>query len=233
MLRESLVAALVASDAVDIVGVAADGREAAEQAARTGADVVVVHDDCVDPTAVETIALVREKTGARVVLLADADDEALLVDALEAGAGGFLTTGSTVEDLVAAVRAVLHGELLVPSRMLGGLFARVARRQREEQVESRLVRLLTPREREVLVLLAGGANSQEIAETLDISPQTARTHLQKVMKKMGVHSRLQAAVIAVRAGLAPDTSPADRRVEPRPEEGSSESLLLAGLGGGG
>jgi DNA-binding NarL/FixJ family response regulator len=136
-----------------------------------------------------------------VVVGAEDDDEELLLEALAAGVTGYVTRSATVADLVEALRAVHRGETSVPARMLGGLLAGVARRRRDHERVDRLLDLLTPRELEVLQLLATGATNQQIADALNISAQTAKTHVQKVMKKLGVHSRLQAVVLATDGGL--------------------------------
>jgi DNA-binding NarL/FixJ family response regulator len=136
-----------------------------------------------------------------VVVGDEEDDEELLLEALAAGVNGYVTRSASVSDLVDAVRAVHRGETAVPTRMLGGLLAGVARRRRDHDKVDRLLDLLTPRELEVLRLLATGATNQGIADELGISAQTTKTHVQKVMKKLGVHSRLQAVVLATDGGL--------------------------------
>jgi DNA-binding NarL/FixJ family response regulator len=173
------------------------------EASTEGGDVLVVSSRHGAERLVETVRAASPAEGDRwvVVVGAEDDDEELLLEALAAGVTGYVTRSATVADLVEALRAVHRGETSVPARMLGGLLAGVARRRRDHERVDRLLDLLTPRELEVLQLLATGATNQQIADALNISAQTAKTHVQKVMKKLGVHSRLQAVVLATDGGL--------------------------------
>ena len=98
------------------------------------------------------------------------------------------------------MRALHRGEMLVPPRMLGNVFAQLIWHRKEHENVARKVARLTPREREVLWLLAEGSGNEAIGNALHISPQTARTHIQRVIKKLGVHSRLEAAVLVTQNG---------------------------------
>jgi len=104
-----------------------------------------------------------------------------------------LTKESPLSELIYASRAIDRGETVVPPRMLGPLLTRLIHRRSERDDAMRRVSLLTRREREVLALLAEGADNGGIAAALVISPETARTHIQNVLNKLGVHSRLEAA----------------------------------------
>jgi two-component system, NarL family, nitrate/nitrite response regulator NarL len=103
--------------------------------------------------------------------------------------------------LIEAVRAVGRGETMIPSRMLGSLISSLVRRRRGRDRAGRIAGSLTRREREVLFLLADGADNDGIAQALVISPQTVRTHIQNVLSKLGVHSRLEAASFVIRNDL--------------------------------
>jgi DNA-binding NarL/FixJ family response regulator len=115
--------------------------------------------------------------------------------ALESGAAGFVTRAGPLGDLITAIRSVHRGEAMVPPMMLGPLLAALIRRRREQAVVLQRISMLTRREREVLVLVCRGADSRTIAEALVISPETARTHVQNVLSKLGVHSRIEAAAL--------------------------------------
>src|SRR5919106_687622 len=138
-------------------------------------------------------SLFRE--AVKVVLESESDVEVVAEarDGLEAGASGYLTKESPLAELIDAARAIHRGETLIPRRMLGALLARLIRRRREQDEALRRMSKLTRREKEVLALLAGGGDNDAIAQALVISPQTARTHIQNVLGKLGVHSRLEAA----------------------------------------
>jgi DNA-binding NarL/FixJ family response regulator len=98
-------------------------------------------------------------------------------------------------ELITAIRALYRGEAMVPPMMLGPLLAALIRRRREQAAIMQRLSGLTRREREVLLLVCRGADSRTIAEELVISPETARTHVQNVLSKLGVHSRLEAAAL--------------------------------------
>jgi two-component system nitrate/nitrite response regulator NarL len=91
--------------------------------------------------------------------------------------------------------------MIIPRRMLGALLGRLIKRRREQDEALRLMSKLTPREREILGLLSKGSDNHMIARELVISPETARTHIQKVLTKLGVHSRLEAAAFVVKNGI--------------------------------
>ena len=127
-----------------------------------------------------------------------------MMEAMEAGASGYLTEGAALGDLVDATKAVFRGEALVPPRLLATLLNKLIRHRRERDEAIFLLSQLTRRERQVLAMLARGADNRAIAEALAISPDTARTHIQNLLGKLGVHSRLEAAAFAVRKGLHED-----------------------------
>ncbi len=121
--------------------------------------------------------------------------------AIEAGAGGVLHKSTPIKDIIGAVRRLKAGEaLLSPGEVIEML--RVVSREREEKREAlRVIEKLTSREREILRALAEGLESREIAEKLNITVETERTHMVNILSKLGVHSRLQALVFAARHGL--------------------------------
>ena len=127
-----------------------------------------------------------------------------LVAALRAGAAGFLTGRSALEELIEATRAVHRGEVLVPRRMLRSLLDDLLGLQ-SQQEGTWLLQRLTRREREVLALLSVGSKNEAIAEALVISPHTARTYVRSIFSKLGVHSRNEAAQLALRGEIAGPT----------------------------
>jgi DNA-binding NarL/FixJ family response regulator len=206
LFREALSAALSIHPDLEVVAVAGDGVEAVAQASRSEPEVAVLAADLPRYDGVRAAGLIRERLpSCRIVILAEASDHETLADAVHAGANGYLTKASPLTDLVDAIRAVHRGDTLVPATMLGELLARLIDRRREQDEAMRRIRRLTPREREVLALLANGGDNDSIAAALVISPQTARTHIQNVLVKLGVHSRLEAAALAIQNGLPDGT----------------------------
>lgn len=124
-----------------------------------------------------------------------------LLAAMEAGADGYLVQDLDVPQLVETLHAVLRGEAYVPVTMLGGLLHDLVQRRRDRSAGERRLDRLSRREREVLALLAGGRDVASIAAELVISVQTARTHIQNVMTKLEVHSRLEAVAFAREHGI--------------------------------
>lgn len=125
----------------------------------------------------------------------------MLLEVLDAGANGYLTRDAPLAELIRATRAVHGGETLVPPKMLGPLLSSLLRRKRDQDRAFERLARLTVREREVLALLAQGSDNDGIARALVISPQTARTHIQNILGKLEVHSRLEAAAFVTRSGL--------------------------------
>jgi DNA-binding NarL/FixJ family response regulator len=138
--------------------------------------------------------------GASVLVLHTRSDLTVLVSCLEAGALGFQTKDLDLEGLVAAVTAVAAGEAVVPRQLLGGLLRNLIDRRRQDDDRIRRYNSLTRREREILVLLGRGMDQDGIAQELVISPQTARTHIQNILTKLQVHSRMEAVTFAHELG---------------------------------
>jgi two-component system NarL family response regulator len=174
--------------------------------------------------------MIREAVpSCRVLILAGQADLRSLMDSLEAGADGYLTKDRPLADLVDAVRALGRGESVVPPTMLGKLIDRLLHRRREQDDAFRRLAQLSRREREVLALLAAGCDNNAIAQTLIISPQTARTHIQNVLKKLRVHSRLEAAAFVRRNRLLDELT--DSHDGPRRAAEAVDPGSLAAAGG--
>ena len=202
LFREAVRSVLEAEPDLDVVAEARDGLQAVAEAERSQPDVVLLDASLPNCDGIRATELIRDRVPAsRVLILCGEEDGRVLVDALEAGANGFLSKGSPLSELIDAARALFRGEILIPPKMMGGLLARLIRRRREQDDAHRRLSRLTRREQEVLRLLASGADNDGIAQALVISPQTARTHVQNVLGKLGVHSRLEAAAFVTRSGL--------------------------------
>lgn len=181
---------------------ATDGLGAVAAAEEFRPDVAVLSTGLGAVDGVQASCMISEQVPeCRVILLAAAEDQRLLTDGLGCGASGYLTKESSLQELIAAVRAVARGETQIPSPMLGPLLNELLeRRQSHDQALERFMKL-SRREREVLGLLARGAGTSAIADQLFISSETARTHVQNILGKLGVHSRLEAASYVVENGL--------------------------------
>lgn len=140
----------------------------------------------------------QESPTTKVVIMTAHDDERLLVEAVEAGASGFLGKDEPADQVLAAAKAAAEGEVLIDLGMLARLLHQVTR-EREEQREVRArFATLSEREREILHHVARGERNDDIAAALFISPQTVQTHVRNVLGKLEVHSKLEAVALAVR-----------------------------------
>ncbi len=202
LFREAMRAVLDNEADVRVVAEAEDGIEAISLAERRRPDVALLAVDLPNTDGIHATEAIRERVPAcRVLVLTDEEDLGKLLEVLEAGASGYLTKRCPLAQFIASTRAIHGGEMIVPPRMLGGLLARLIAGQRERDTAVRQLSRLTPREREVLALLARGADNEAIAESLVISPETARTHVSNLLGKLEVHSRLQAAAFVTENGL--------------------------------
>jgi DNA-binding NarL/FixJ family response regulator len=187
----------------EVVAEASNGAEALERVERTQPHVAVLDIDLPGGDGCHTTSRIKERAAAcRVLILSPREDYRSLIEALDAGASGYLTKEALLSDLIYATRAVHRGETLVPPRMLGPLLTSLLHWKNDLDRRYELISKLTPREREVLALLAGGADNEAISGMLAISPQTARTHIQNILEKLHAHSRLEA--VAYVRGEAPD-----------------------------
>ena len=136
----------------------------------------------------------------KVVIMTAHDEDRLLVEAVEAGASGFLGKDEAADELLAAAKAAAEGEVLIDPATLTRLLAQVARERAAERDAQMLLDDLTEREREILQLLAQGMRNDGIAAKLYISPQTVQTHVRNILGKLRVHSKLEAVAFAVKYG---------------------------------
>jgi len=200
LVRTGLRMILAAEDDLTVVGEAKDGREAIDLARSLSPDVVLMDIRMPGIDGIEATRQITRSLGAvRVVMLTTFDRSQLVYDSLLAGASGFLLKDAPSAQLVGGVRAVARGEeLLAPAitRRLIEEFTRVGRQGPPEGYAE-----LTDRESEVLELVARGRSNAEIARELYVSIQTVKTHVAKVLAKLGVRDRVQAVVLAYEHGL--------------------------------
>ncbi len=150
---------------------------------------------------IEATRKIKEASpSTNVVIMTAHDDDRLLVEAVEAGASGFLSKDEAAGDLLSAAKSAADGEVLIDPATLTRLLAQVSRQREQERDALRLLGDLTDREREILRLLAKGMRNDDIAKELFISPQTVQTHVRNILGKLRVHSKLEAVAFAVRHG---------------------------------
>ena len=147
-----------------------------------------------------TRAIKENSPATKVIIMTAHDDDRLLVDAVEAGASGFLSKDDAAEAVLAAVKSAADGEVLIDPATLARLLPQVAREREQQRDALALLDDLTDREREILTLLAQGMRNDDIATQLYISPQTVQTHVRNILGKLRVHSKLEAVAFAVRHG---------------------------------
>jgi RNA polymerase sigma factor (sigma-70 family) len=150
---------------------------------------------------IEATRRIKEASPAtKVVVMTAHDDERLLVEAVEAGASGFLGKDEAADEVLSAAKAAAEGEVLIDPGTLTRLLHQVAREREARRDALALIESLTEREREILQLLAEGTRNDDIAQRLFISPQTVQTHVRNLLAKLQVHSKLEAVAFAVKHG---------------------------------
>jgi len=194
---------LDAQDDMEVVGEAADGRAAIEEAARLHPDVVLmdVRMPEVDGIAA-TRTIVGERPAARVLVLTTFDEDRIVYDAMKAGASGFLLKSAPPAQFVEAVRTVASGDALLAPSVTRRLVEDFVRRPPPgDGAPDEALRNLTEREREVLELIGRGLSNGEIAAKLFVSGATVKTHVNRILSKLGLRDRVQAVVLAYETGL--------------------------------
>jgi DNA-binding NarL/FixJ family response regulator len=205
LLRAGFRVLIDAADGLEVVGEAADGSEAVALARATRADVVLM--DIRMPgmdglAATRAITTDEDLAGVRVVVLTTFELDEYVLEAIRAGASGFLGKGVAPADLIDAIRVVAGGEALLSPKATAALIAQVADSGAlTSAAASGLLDGLTPREREIVALVAHGLSNDEIAERLYVSPLTAKTHVNRAMMKVGARDRAQLVVVAYQSGL--------------------------------
>ncbi len=205
MVREGFSALLAAQPDLTVVGNAPDGAQGVKQAHRLRPDVVLMDVrmpvlDGLDATRM----LLNVAPGAyrpKVLMLTTFDLDDYVYEALRAGASGFLLKDAPAAELVRAVRVVAAGEALLAPSVTRRLIAEFTHRPRQGQTRPAAMDTLTPREVEVLTLIARGLSNQEISRTLVVAEQTVKTHVGRILMKLDRRDRTQAVVYAYESGL--------------------------------
>jgi DNA-binding NarL/FixJ family response regulator len=194
---------ILAADGIEVAAEAANGEEAVAAVRRTRPDVVLMDIRMPQMDGLEATRriLAGGAEGTRVLILTTYDLDHYVYAALAAGASGFLLKDVTPEHLVAAVRLVRSGDALLAPTITRRLVERFARRDNVKPTLHRDLSRLTPRELDVLRLLATGLSNAELADQLTLSVATVKTHVARILSKLGLRDRVQAVVVAYETGL--------------------------------
>ncbi|XRQ15926.1 response regulator [Actinomadura welshii] len=210
MIRDGLAALLSSDPGIEVIGQAGNGREAVEMAGRLDPDVVVMD---IRMPEMDGLAATAELIGApdpdtdpadvrpKVLVLTTFDLDEYVYEALGAGASGFLLKDASAADLVNGVRVVASGDALLAPSITRRLIGDFARRRRHQRPSPQATAGLTPRELDVLRLIARGLSNAEIAAELVLAEQTVKTHVGHVLTKLALRDRTQAVVYAYENGL--------------------------------
>jgi len=202
LFRTGLVTMLQAEAGIEVVAQASLGRMGVRLARELRPSVVLMDLRMPDIDGIEaTKEILQRDPTTRVIALTVAIDEKDVAAAVLAGARGYLVKDAPIGDVVAAVRAAANGDSWLSPRAASALLDRVRRDHVEPSAEPPPIPKLSPRELQILRLVARGMENAEIAAELNISPRTAKNHLSSVLGKLGVTNRVQAATFAVRSGL--------------------------------
>ncbi len=205
MVRQGFGALLAAQPDLVVVGDAADGAAAVRETRRLDPDVVLmdIRMPVLDGLAATRQLLEgrREGDGPRVLILTTFDLDDYVYEALRAGASGFLLKDAPADELVHAVRVVAGGEALLAPSVTRRLIAEFAARPGRDRPRPTALAALTPRETEVLRLIARGRSNAEIAADLVVAEQTVKTHIGRILAKLDLRDRAQAVVLAYETGL--------------------------------
>ncbi len=204
MIRAGLRALLGSELDLDVVAEVGDGQAALTEVRTNRPDVVVM--DIRMPildgvAATRAIAADPELAGVRVLILTTFDEDALVFDAIRAGAAGFLLKDADPAELLRGIRVVAAGDALLGPQAARRLVAAFASTPAAQSPAARELGLLTEREREIVALVGRGLSNEDIADWLTISPATARTHVSRAMVKLNARDRAQLVVFAYEAGL--------------------------------
>jgi len=207
LFRNGVKALLQRHPEFEVVGEAGDGLEGVKRAKSLKPDVVLLDIHMPGVSGKEAVQLIAEEApSTHVVMLTVSEDAEDLIEAVRAGARGYLLKNIDTDFLLESLRRAARGESVMAAQMTGKLLAGVRAMAKDgpEDVEEK--EKLSPREREIVALLARGASNKEIANTLNVAESTVKIHVQNIFKKLNLSSRVQVAVYAVEHGLAPRES---------------------------
>lgn len=198
IVREGLCAMLEMREGLSIVGKAADGEEAVEQALTLRPDVILMDLQMPRKNGISAIHdIIAQWPDARILVLSSFSEEVQIVESMRAGALGYLLKSARPDELIEGIRRVYAGEMPLDPHVARQLVITLA----PSRAEVRVNEILTPREMEILPLVARGLTNLDIAGQLGIAPRTVGTHVSNMIHKVGVENRVQLSVVALRQGV--------------------------------
>jgi len=212
LMRDGFTMILDAQPDIDVVGDADNGQQGLELCRRTRPDVVLMDIRMPEMDGIEATQVITSDDGydTKVLVLTTFDLDEYVYGAMRAGASGFLLKDTPARELVAAVRVIALGDALLSPSITKRLIEEFARQPEPEAVAAVLPDDLTEREREALELLAQGLSNREIAAEMYVGEATAKTHVSRLLTKLGVRDRVQAVVLAYETGVVRPGAPARR-----------------------
>ncbi len=207
--RDALATRLQAEPYLAVVAKAHSTEFAASVLVGRAVSVILLDADLPDQSAISFCSeMTRRRDPPRVVMLSAASEPERIVAAVRAGAAAWVRKDGSVDHLLTVIRGIVHGETWLPPRELGGVLHLLIEDQHQRRDSDDLLAALTPRERDVLLLLVEGVGRKEVASRLQLSENTVRTHLHSLMSKFGVHSTLEVVTLArPRLGAAARATP--------------------------
>jgi two-component system response regulator DegU len=203
LLREGLLNMLRQEESIEVVGEAVNVLQAIDVIGSVKPDVVLLNTTMLESNGVQIIPVIKQRSlGSKPLMLAAATDDDMVLQALKAGAKGYLSKNTSMTSLMRAIKAVHQGELWVERKLIAKFFdSETTGDSGRKDAQTKKKESLTPREVEVLHLLTNGSTNKEIAEALFISEKTVKSHLNSIFKKLNVSRRLQAILYAITQGL--------------------------------
>ncbi|MBA3263507.1 MAG: response regulator transcription factor [Thermoleophilaceae bacterium] len=202
LMRAGLVELLSGDPSIEIVGEASTGREAVQRAGRLDPDVVLMDVRMPDLDGIAaTHELTRTAPRVRVLILTTFEQDDHVFGALRAGASGFLVKRTRPEELIAAVHTIAAGDSLLSPSVTRRVIDRMVQHPHPDLKDQGALDELTPREREVLALVARGLSNREIATALVVEDSTIRSHVKRILMKLGLRDRIQIVIFAYETGL--------------------------------